>query len=108
MRQLEHRNFVPGTPGRPWPIMSDQHKKPTRAYTTSSGSPLERPPQSRHSAGGLLLSDFALLDMLSHFNRERIPERVVHAKGTGAYGEFEVGEPCQSPPAKAWEFTTTG
>ncbi|OOF91475.1 hypothetical protein ASPCADRAFT_9402 [Aspergillus carbonarius ITEM 5010] len=70
--------------------MSDQHKKPTRAYTTSSGSPLERPPQSRHSAGGLLLSDFALLDMLSHFNRERIPERVVHAKGTGAYGEFEV------------------
>jgi catalase len=31
-----------------------------------------------------------LIDLLAHFDRERIPERVVHAKGAGAYGEFEV------------------
>lgn len=49
-----------------------------------------RPKQSQREHGNLLLKDFALLDLLSHFNRERIPERVVHAKGSGAYGEFEV------------------
>jgi catalase len=37
-----------------------------------------------------VLQDFTLLDHLSHFNRERIPERVVHAKGGGAFGYFEV------------------
>jgi len=40
--------------------------------------------------GPLLLQDFHLIDLLAHFDRERIPERVVHAKGSGAYGEFEV------------------
>ena len=42
------------------------------------------------SNGPLLLQDFHLIDLLAHFDRERIPERVVHAKGAGAYGEFEV------------------
>ena len=37
-----------------------------------------------------MLSDFHLIDKLAHFDRERIPERVVHAKGSGAFGEFEV------------------
>ena len=40
--------------------------------------------------GPLLLQDYHLIDLLAHFDRERIPERVVHAKGAGAYGEFEV------------------
>ena len=40
--------------------------------------------------GSLLLQDFHLIDLLAHFDRERIPERVVHAKGAGAYGKFEV------------------
>jgi catalase len=31
-----------------------------------------------------------LIDKLAHFDRERIPERVVHAKGAGAHGYFEV------------------
>lgn len=34
--------------------------------------------------------DFAAIDLLAHFDRERIPERVVHAKGAGAHGHFEV------------------
>jgi catalase len=36
------------------------------------------------------LQDFHLIEKLQHFNRERIPERVVHAKGSGAYGTFTV------------------
>jgi catalase len=42
------------------------------------------------SDGPALMQDTHLLDKLAHFDRERIPERVVHAKGAGAYGYFEV------------------
>jgi len=38
----------------------------------------------------VLLSDIWLLEKHAHFNRERVPERVVHAKGSGAYGTFTV------------------
>ena len=40
--------------------------------------------------GPLLLQDFHLIDLLSHFDRERIPERVVHAKGGGAHGIYKT------------------
>ena len=40
------------------------------------------------SDGRILLQDTYLIEKLAHFNRERIPERVVHAKGWGAHGEF--------------------
>ncbi len=40
--------------------------------------------------GPALLQDVHLMEKLAHFDRERIPERVVHAKGAGAYGVFEV------------------
>lgn len=40
--------------------------------------------------GPLLLQDFTLHEKMAHFNRERIPERVVHAKGSAAYGAFTV------------------
>ena len=36
------------------------------------------------------MQDVHLLEKMAHFDRERIPERVVHAKGAGAYGVFEV------------------
>lgn len=36
------------------------------------------------------MQDYNLIDELAHFTRERIPERVVHAKGAGAFGYFEV------------------
>lgn len=40
--------------------------------------------------GPVVLQDVVFLDTLAHFDRERIPERVVHAKGAGAFGYFEV------------------
>ncbi|PWM45124.1 MAG: catalase [Clostridiales bacterium] len=39
--------------------------------------------------GPVLLQDIQLIDKIAHFDRERIPERVVHAKGAGAFGSFE-------------------
>ncbi|KAL5612829.1 hypothetical protein BROUX41_004089 [Berkeleyomyces rouxiae] len=64
----------------------------TPTYTASNGCPVEKPEayQRVGPKGPLLLQDFNLIDLLAHFDRERIPERVVHAKGSGAYGEFEV------------------
>lgn len=61
-------------------------------YTTSNGCPVMDPEAAQRIGpnGPLLLQDFHLIDLLAHFDRERIPERVVHAKGAGAYGEFEV------------------
>src|SRR5260370_26748880 len=38
--------------------------------------------------GPIVFEDFLLFEKMAHFNRERIPERVVHAKGSGAYGHF--------------------
>lgn len=68
--------------------------KPTTTATTSNGAPL--PPNGITASatagprGPIVLQDFALIDHLAHFDRERIPERVVHAKGAGAFGYFEV------------------
>lgn len=59
--------------------------------TTAEGAPIGR--QHALTAGPkgpLLMQDVQLLEQMQHFNRERIPERVVHAKGSGAYGTFTV------------------
>ena len=51
--------------------------------------------------GEVLLQDFYLHEKLAHFNRERIPERIVHAKGSGAFGKFTVtGDITQNTKAK--------
>jgi catalase len=57
-------------------------------YTASNGAPIPHPEEFQRVGqnGPLLLQDFHLIDLLAHFDRERIPERVVHAKGAGAYG----------------------
>ncbi|CAM1355703.1 MULTISPECIES: catalase [Tenacibaculum] len=63
-----------------------------RKLTTESGAPLYHyeDTQSIGKRGPLLLQDYFLHEKLAHFNRERIPERIVHAKGSGAYGTFTV------------------
>lgn len=60
--------------------------------TTASGIPVDDNQNSITAGprGPILLQDFHLIEKLQHFNRERIPERVVHAKGSGAYGTFTV------------------
>ncbi|WP_409302605.1 catalase KatA [Peribacillus sp. SCS-155] len=60
--------------------------------TTSWGAPVgdNQNSQTAGQRGPTLIQDVHLLEKLAHFNRERVPERVVHAKGAGAHGYFEV------------------
>ena len=60
--------------------------------TTSAGIPVGHNQNSLTAGprGPLLVQDFHLFEKHAHFNRERIPERVVHAKGSAAYGTFRV------------------
>jgi catalase len=63
-----------------------------KTLTTNFGMPVAND-QNTITAGNpgpALMQDVHLLEKLGHFDRERIPERVVHAKGAGAYGYFEV------------------
>src|SRR6201986_186186 len=63
-----------------------------KKLTTASGIPYVENENSMTLGprGPILLQDFILHEKMAHFNRERIPERVVHAKGSGAYGTFTV------------------
>lgn len=67
-------------------------KKKKKKLTTASGMPYlhDQNTMSVGARGPLLLQDFILHEKMAHFNRERIPERVVHAKGSGAFGTFTV------------------
>lgn len=60
--------------------------------TTSAGNPIgdNQHSLSAGARGPLLMQDYQLIEKLAHQNRERIPERVVHAKGSGAFGKFTV------------------
>lgn len=63
-----------------------------RNLTTASGRPFTQNEDTMSVGphGPLLLQDYILHEKMAHFNRERIPERVVHAKGSGAFGTFTV------------------
>ena len=74
--------------------MSTQPQNPATygLLTTTHGIPVgdgERA-QTAGPGGPVLLQDGYLLEKMAQFNRERVPERVVHAKGAGAHGSFEV------------------
>ena len=64
----------------------------THKLTTASGRPYVENDNTMTVGphGPILLQDYILHEKMAHFNRERIPERVVHAKGAGAYGTFTV------------------
>src|ERR1700712_1313509 len=64
--------------------------KPT--MTTTAGAPISDNQNSLSAGprGPLPMQDYQLLEKLAHQNRERIPERTVHAKGSGAYGTLTV------------------
>lgn len=63
-----------------------------KKLTTSAGAPVTNNQRSLTAGnrGPVLLQDYKLLEKLAHQNRERIPERAVHAKGWGALGTFKV------------------
>lgn len=68
--------------------MANDKKK----LTTGFGMPVDNDLNSATAGekGPILIQDVHLTEKLAHFDRERIPERVVHAKGAGAHGYFEV------------------
>ena len=65
-----------------------------RDTTTDAGipAPSDEYSLSAGEQGPLLIQDHYLIQKMAQFNRERVPERVVHAKGTGAHGHFECFE----------------
>src|SRR5216684_757195 len=71
--------------------MSDQQVKPP-ITTTDAGIPVSSDEHSLTvgATGPVLLQDAYLLEKLAHFVRERVPNRVYHVKGGGAFGYFEV------------------
>lgn len=67
-------------------------KTQAQVLTTSTGQPIDDNQNSVTAGqyGPVVISDFHLIDKLAHFDRERIPERVVHAKGGAYHGYFKV------------------
>ena len=65
-----------------------------KTMTTTAGNPISDNQNSLTAGerGPVLLQDYQLIEKLAHQNRERIPERVVHAKGSGAFGVLEITE----------------
>lgn len=67
----------------------------TGVLTTAQGIPVSDNQNSlrAYSRGPTLLEDFILREKITHFDHERIPERIVHARGSAAHGYFELTKP---------------
>ena len=78
--------------------------------TTSAGRPVGDNQNSLTVGprGPVVFEDFLLFEKMAHFNRERIPERVVHAKGSGAYGHFVCTNKDMARYTTAKLFSGTG
>lgn len=70
----------------------ETHQQAKDTLTSSQGMPISDNQNSLRvgSSGPSLLEDFSLREKIFHFDHERIPERVVHARGFGAHGFFET------------------
>ncbi|MEB7504676.1 catalase [Arthrobacter koreensis] len=73
-------------------MTGDKKYSPQESLTTRQGHPVSDNQNTRTvgSRGPATLENYQFLEKISHFDRERIPERVVHARGFVAYGEFEA------------------
>ena len=69
--------------------------------TTNQGVPIGDNQNSLKAGarGPVLLQDFILREKITHFDHERIPERVVHARGSAAHGFFECLDDCSDVTA---------
>ncbi len=72
--------------------MSDDDVRTGSTTTTGAPAGSDRNSLTLGADGPILLHDRHFLDQMAHFNRERVPERNVHAKGSGAFGVFEATE----------------
>ncbi len=72
--------------------MKAENEKKNKSLTTSTGTPVpdNQNIQTAGVRGPALLQDFWFLEKMAHFDREVIPERRMHAKGSGAFGTFTV------------------
>ena len=72
--------------------MTNDIPSPTTTDEAGIAAPSDEFSLSAGAEGPLLLQDQYLIQKMAHFNRERVPEHVVHAKGHGAFGFFEATE----------------
>src|SRR5258705_6904286 len=88
--------------------MSQQSNRPP-TLTTASGAPVDDNQNSITAGprGPVLLQDYWLLEKLATYNRERIPERIVHAKGSAAHGTLTITNDI-SKYSKAAIFSKVG
>ena len=86
-----------------------KEQTPAPTLTTNSGTPVEDNQNSMTAGphGPVLLQDYWLLEKLATFNRERIPERIVHAKGSAAHGTLTITNDI-TKYSKAAVFRTVG
>ena len=72
--------------------MTKKKKEVTKTLTTNAGAPVpdNQNVMTAGPRGPQLLQDVWFMEKLAHFDREVIPERRMHAKGSGAYGTFTV------------------
>ena len=85
--------------GREKPMESDE----SRQLTTNQGVPIDDNQNSLKAGvrGGTLMEDFIFREKMTHFDHERIPERIVHARGSAAHGVFKVYDDSLAPYTKA-------
>ncbi|KAJ2904288.1 hypothetical protein MKZ38_008347 [Zalerion maritima] len=96
--------------------MQDQYtnivKMTNYPFTTSNGAPVKIPDQSQRIGnqhrGTNLIQDIHLLELIQHVTKERVPERLVHARGSGAHGFFEVTDPWIADVTSAAFLTQVG
>lgn len=72
--------------------MSENENNTAPQLTSANGAPIgdNQNSQTAGPRGPVLMQDWWLIEKMAHFNRERIPERVVHAKGSAAYGTLTI------------------
>ena len=86
--------------------MSDKKK----TLTTAAGIPVADNQNSVTAGprGPLLVQDWQLFEKHAHFNRERVPERVVHAKGSAAFGTFTIASDVLAPYTRSQFLSRAG
>ena len=100
----QSKNSPDGNPEKVQKEILSSGKENSDILTTRQGHPVYDNQNLRTvgSRGPATLENYHFLEKMSHFDRERVPERVVHARGTGAHGYFEAYGTVGEQPASAY------